>query len=84
MEKIHENMCKQVCSYVIIQENYIEAHVLIYFSPISAHFTPHYIIMVKSLLYTIAWAWGCVRKVLASFPVLPTPVFISFFSMAAR
>ena len=31
MEKIHENMCKQACSYVFIQVNYIKAHVLAYF-----------------------------------------------------
>ena len=50
MEKIHENMCKQVCSYVFIQENYIEAHVLMYFLHLVLTFTPHYIIMVKGLL----------------------------------
>ena len=50
MEKIHENMCKQVCSYVFIQENYIEAHVLMYFLQLVLTFTPHYIIMVKGLL----------------------------------
>ena len=53
MEKIHENMCKQECSYVFIQENYIKARSHV-FSPISAHFDPppppHYIIMVKGLL----------------------------------
>ena len=42
-------MCKKACLYVFIQETYIKAHVLV-FSPISAHFTPHYIITVKGLL----------------------------------
>ena len=38
MEKIHENMCKQACSYVFVQENYITR--LLVFSPFSAHFYP--------------------------------------------
>ena len=50
MEKIHENMCKQACSYVFIQETYIKAHVLMYFLQLVLTFTPHYIIMVKGLL----------------------------------
>ena len=50
MEKIHENTCKQACSYVCKQENYIKAHVLMYFLQLVLTFTPHYIIMVKGLL----------------------------------
>ena len=49
MEKIHENTCKQACSYVFKQENYIKAHVLMYFLQLVLTFTPHYIIMVKGL-----------------------------------
>ena len=30
MEKIQENICKQACSYVFVQENYIKAHVLMH------------------------------------------------------
>ena len=37
MEKIHDNTCKQACSYVFKQENYIKARVV---SPFSAHFHP--------------------------------------------
>ena len=50
MEKIHENMCKQACSYVFIhvQENYVKAHVLVYFLQLVLTFIPHYIIMVKA------------------------------------
>ena len=47
MEKIQENMRKQ--TYVFVQENYIKACLLV-FSPFSAHFYPHYIIMVKGPL----------------------------------
>ena len=47
MEKI---TCKQACSYVFVQENYIKAHVLMYFLHLVLTFTPHYIIMVKGLL----------------------------------
>ena len=50
MEKIHENTCKQACSYVFKQENYIKARVLMYFLQLVLTFTPHYIIMVKGLL----------------------------------
>ena len=50
MEKIQENICKQACSYVFVQENYIKAHVLMYFLHSVLTFTPHYIIMVKGLL----------------------------------
>ena len=50
MEKIQENRCKQACSYVFVQENYIKAHVLMYFLHLVLTFTPHYIIMVKGLL----------------------------------
>ena len=50
MKKIHENTCKQVCSYVFKQANYIKAHVLMYFLQLVLTFTPHYIIMVKGLL----------------------------------
>ena len=50
MEKIHENMCKQACYYVFIQENYIKAHVLLYFFQLVLTFPPHYIIMVKGPL----------------------------------
>ena len=39
MEKIQENRCKQACSYVFVQENYINARLLV-FSPFSAHFYP--------------------------------------------
>ena len=49
MEKIHENTCKQACSYVSKQENYIRARVLMYFLQLVLTFTPHYIIMVKGL-----------------------------------
>ena len=38
MEKIQENICKQACSYV--QENYIKAHVLMYFLHLMLTFTP--------------------------------------------
>ena len=41
MEKIQENICKQACLYVFVQENYIKAHVLMY---LVLTFTPHYII----------------------------------------
>ena len=50
MEKIQENICKQACSYVFVQENYIKAHVCLYFLHLVLTFTPHYIIMVKDLL----------------------------------
>ena len=53
MEKIQENICKQACSYVFVQENYIEAHVLMDFLHLVLTFTPpppQYIIMVKGLL----------------------------------
>ena len=55
MEKLQENICKQACSYVFVQENYIEAHVCLYFLHLVLTFTPHYIIMVKGLLraYTV-------------------------------
>ena len=53
MEKIHENTCKQACSYVFKQENYIKARVLMYFLQLVLTFTPHYIIMVKGLLMLI-------------------------------
>ena len=49
MEKIHENTCKQACSYVFKQENYIKVRVLMYFLQLVLTFTPHYIIMVKGL-----------------------------------
>ena len=49
MEKIHENTCKQACAYVFKQENYIKAHVLMYFLQLVLTFTPHYIIMVMGL-----------------------------------
>ena len=49
MEKIQENICKQACSYVFVLENYIKAHVLMYFLHLVLTFTPHYIIMVKGL-----------------------------------
>ena len=49
MEKIHENMCKQAYSYVFVQENYIKAHVLMYFLQLVLTFTLHYIIVVKGL-----------------------------------
>ena len=39
--------CKQACSYVFIQENYVKAHVLVYFLHLVLTFIPHYIIMVK-------------------------------------
>ena len=52
MEKIQENICKQACSYVFVQENYTKAHVLMYFLHLVLTFTPHYIIMVKGLLAT--------------------------------
>ena len=55
MEKIRENMCKQACSYVFALENYIKAHWLV-FAPFSAHFYPHYIIMVKGLLTGLSWS----------------------------
>ena len=45
MEKIQENMRKQAC-YVFVQEKYIKAHLRV-FSPISAHFYPHYIVLMK-------------------------------------
>ena len=41
MEKIHENMC-------FIHEN---MNVFMYFSPFSAYFSPHYIIVEKGLLH---------------------------------
>ena len=50
MEKIQENICKQACLYVFVQENYIKAHVLMYFLHLVLTFIPHYIIMVKGLL----------------------------------
>ena len=50
MEKIQENICKQACSYVFVQENYIKTRVLMYFLHLVLTFTPHYIIMVKGLL----------------------------------
>ena len=37
MEKI---ICKQACSYVFVQENYIKAHVLMYFLHLMLTFTP--------------------------------------------
>ena len=40
MEKIQENICKQACSYVFVQENYIKAHVLMYFLHLMLTFTP--------------------------------------------
>ena len=49
MEKIQENICKQACLYVFVQENYIKAHVCSYFLHLVLTFTPHYIIMVKGL-----------------------------------
>ena len=48
MEKIQENICKQACSYVFVQESYIKA--LMYFLHLVLTFTPHYIVMVKGLL----------------------------------
>ena len=51
MEKIQENICKQACLYVFVQENYIKAHVLMYFLHLVLTFTPHYIIMVKGPLH---------------------------------
>ena len=39
-----------VNKYVFKQENYIRAHVLMYFLQLVLTFTPHYIIMVKGLL----------------------------------
>ena len=55
MEKIQENICKQACSYVFVRENYIKAHVLMYFLHLVLTFTPHYIIMVKGLLSDTAY-----------------------------
>ena len=55
MEKIQENICKQACSYVFVQENYIKAHVLMYFLHLMLTFTPHYIIMVKGLFARERW-----------------------------
>ena len=40
MKKIQENICKQACSYVFVQENYIKAHVLMYFLQLVLTFTP--------------------------------------------
>ena len=45
MEKIHENMCKQVCFYVFIQET--SKHVLMYFLQLVLTFIP----VVVSLLF---------------------------------
>ena len=59
MEKIQENICKQACSYVFVQENYIKAHVLMYFLHLVLTFIPHYIIMVKGL-YQLAQRWTLV------------------------
>ena len=66
MEKIQENICKQACSYVFVQENYIKAHVLMYFLHLVLTFTPHYIIMVKGLLRNVT-ARGQVTAVRARF-----------------
>ena len=52
MEKIQENMCKQACAYVSVQENYTKAHVCLCFLHLVLTFTPHYIITVKGLLET--------------------------------
>ena len=50
MEKIQENTCKQVCSYVFGQENYTKVHVcLFFFHLVYVYFYPHYIIMVESI-----------------------------------
>ena len=46
----YRKTCKQACLYVFVQENYIKAHVLMYFLHLVLTFTPHYIIMVKGLL----------------------------------
>ena len=42
MEKIQENICKQACSYVFVQDNFIKAHVLMYmyFLHLALTFTP--------------------------------------------
>ena len=50
MEKIQEDICKQAGLYVFVQENYIKAHVFMYFLHLVLTFTPHYIIMVEGLL----------------------------------
>ena len=42
MEQIHENKGY----YVFIHENYIKAHVLMYFLQLVLTFIPHYIVMV--------------------------------------
>ena len=49
---MEKNICKQACSFVFVQENYIKAHVLMYFLHLVLTFTAHYIIMVKDL-YTV-------------------------------
>ena len=66
MEKIHENICKQACLYVFVQENYIKAHVLMYFLHLVLTFTPHYIIMVK----------GPLRKVLSESILTPIKLLL--------
>ena len=51
MEKIHENMCFDV---VFLYENIrtcLFTCVFLYFAHLVLTFTPHYIIMVKSLLH---------------------------------
>ena len=53
MEKIHENTCKQACPYVFKQENYIKAHVLMYFLQLVLTFTPHYIVVKGLLVYRV-------------------------------
>ena len=75
MEKIQENICKQACSYVFVQENYIKAHVLMYFLHLVLTFTPHYIIMVKE---------GTARQqyILCMFATTNSTVVVEFFLVA--
>ena len=60
--------CKQACSYVFILENYIKAHVPMYFLQFLLTFTPHYIIKVK-------WSIMCI---FFSFPGLEVSAIIIF------
>ena len=71
MEKIQENICKQACLYVFVQENYIKAHVLMYFLHLVLTFTPHYIIMVKGLLH--ACMYQLANKLVLMFSGMTTP-----------
>ena len=54
MEEIPENMCKQACLYVFVQENYVKVHVLLIFSPFSAHFYP----LITSYRYKVYSSTG--------------------------